>query len=64
MASKFRDECLSLESFRSRREARVVIEAWRRHYNTVRLHGSLDYLTPHEFKKQHHSIPNPAVLQK
>jgi len=28
---ELRDECLSLEWFRSRREAAVVIEAWRRH---------------------------------
>ena len=28
----FRDECLSLEWFRSRAEAKVMIEAWRRHY--------------------------------
>lgn len=33
---KSRDECLSLEWIRSRAEARVVIEAWRRHYNEVR----------------------------
>jgi putative transposase len=46
---KFRDECLSLEWFRSRAEAKVVIEAWRRHYNEVRPHSSLDYLTPNEF---------------
>ena len=46
---KFRDECLSLEWFRSRAEAKVVIEAWRRHYNTVRPHSSLGYLTPDEF---------------
>lgn len=46
---KFRDECLSLEWFRSRAEARVVIEAWRRHYNEVRPHSSLGYLTPYEF---------------
>jgi putative transposase len=38
---KFRDECLSLEWFRSRAEARVVIENWRRHYNAVRPHSSL-----------------------
>jgi len=43
---KFRDECLSLEWFRSRAEAKVIIEAWRRHYNEVRPHSSLDYLTP------------------
>jgi putative transposase len=46
---KFRDECLSLEWFRSRVEAKVIIEAWRRHYNEVRPHSSLDYLTPNEF---------------
>jgi putative transposase len=46
---KFRDECLSLEWFRSRAEARVVIESWRRHFNTVRPHSSLGYLTPAAF---------------
>ncbi len=46
---KFRDECLSLEWFRSRAEAKVVIEAWRRYYNAVRPHSSLGYLTPAEF---------------
>jgi putative transposase len=46
---KFRDECLNLEWFRSRAEAKVIIESWRRHYNEVRPHSSLDYLTPSEF---------------
>ena len=46
---KFRDECLSLEWFRSRTEAKVLIEAWRRHFNEVRPHSSLGYLTPNEF---------------
>lgn len=46
---KFRDECLSLEWFRSRAEARVLIEAWRKHFNTVRPHSSLGYLTPAAF---------------
>jgi putative transposase len=46
---KFRDECLSLEWFRSRAEAKVIIAAWRCHYNEVRPHSSLDYLTPNEF---------------
>jgi putative transposase len=27
----------------------VVIETWRRHYNEVRPHSSLGYLTPAEF---------------
>jgi putative transposase len=46
---KFRDECLSLEWFRSRAEAKVVIETWRRHYNEIRPHSSLGYLTPAAF---------------
>jgi putative transposase len=49
LIGKFRDECLSLEWFRSRAEAKVVIEGWRRHYNEVRPHSSLGYLTPAEF---------------
>ena len=49
---RLRDECLNIESFRSRREAISVIEAWRIHYNTVRPHSSLDYLTPAEFKRK------------
>jgi putative transposase len=46
---KFRDECLSLEWFRSRAEATVVIETWRRHFNEVRPHSSLGYRTPAAF---------------
>lgn len=61
---RFRDECLSLEWFRSRAEARVVIETYRRHYNAVRPHSSLGYLTPHEFKQQHQPIPNRAISQE
>ena len=49
---KFRDECLNIEWFRSRAEARVVIETWRRHYNEVRPHSSLGYLTPAAFAAQ------------
>lgn len=48
---KFRDECLSLEWFRSRIDAKIVIEDWRRHYNETRPHSSLGYLTPTEFKQ-------------
>ena len=54
----FRDECLSLEWFRSRREAAILVESWRTHYNAVRPHQSLAYLTPLEFKQQH-SFPLP-----
>jgi len=54
---KFRDECLSLEWFRSRREASIIIEAWRKHFNAVRPHMSLNYLTPTEFKQHHQPQP-------
>jgi putative transposase len=56
---KFRDECLSVEWFRTRREAQVIIEAWRQHYNAVRPHSSLGYLTPYEFKLHHPAVSHP-----
>lgn len=59
---RLRDECLNLEWFRSRTEARVVIEAWRQHYNLVRPHSSLGYLTPAEFVHNLHSFNQRAVL--
>ncbi len=44
--SKLRDELLNGEIFYSLAEARVVIEGWRQHYNTVRPHSSLGYKPP------------------
>jgi transposase InsO family protein len=43
---KLRDELLNDEIFYSLKEARVVIEQWRQHYNTVRPHSSLGYRPP------------------
>ena len=60
---KFRDECLSLEWFRNRTDARVVIESWRRHYNAVRPHSSLGNRTPHEFKSTISSTPAETIFQ-
>jgi len=60
---KFRDECLSVEWFRSRREAVVIIEHWRQHYNLVRPHSSLKYRTPVEFRQHHDSIHLGAILK-
>ena len=48
---KFRDECLAMGWFRNRTEARIVIEDWRRHYNEVRPHSSLQYQTPAAFRR-------------
>ena len=56
---KFRDECLSLECFRSRAEAKIIIECWRQHYNAVRPHSSLGYLTPNEFAARQTKNPSP-----
>ena len=47
--SRFRDECLNREWLLNLREARVVIEDWRQHYNTDRPHSRLGYLSPEEF---------------
>lgn len=46
---KFRDECLAMNWFYSRAHAKVIIETWRKHYNAVRPHSSLEYQTPLEF---------------
>ena len=43
---KLRDELLNRELFDTLKEAQVLIEQWRRHYNTVRPHSSLGYLPP------------------
>jgi len=43
---KMRDELLNGEIFYSLKEAQVLIEMWRKHYNTVRPHSSLGYKPP------------------
>jgi putative transposase len=40
---KLRDELLNAEIFYSLAEVRIMIETWRRHYNTVRPHSALAY---------------------
>ena len=57
---KFRDECLNMEWFRSRTEARVVIASWLEHFNTVRPHSSLGYLTPRVFAAKCGNEPSPS----
>ena len=43
---KLRDELLNREIFYSLKEAQILIEQWRRHYNEVRPHSSLGYRPP------------------
>jgi putative transposase len=44
--ARLRDELLDGEIFYSLREAQIIIESWRRHYNGVRPHQSLGYRPP------------------
>jgi hypothetical protein len=44
--ARLRDELLNGEIFYTLREAQIVIESWRRHYNTIRPHASLGYKPP------------------
>ena len=44
--SKLRDELLNTEIFYTLKEAKVLIERWRHHYNTIRPHSSLGYRPP------------------
>jgi putative transposase len=44
--ARLRDELLNGEIFYSLREAKIVIESWRRHYNAIRPHASLGYRAP------------------
>jgi transposase InsO family protein len=45
-SGKIRDELLNREQIDTLREARVLLEQWRRHYNTTRPHSSLGYKPP------------------
>ena len=64
-----RSECLDLETFAHRDQARAVCRLYRREYNTQRPHSSLGYLTPAEFAARHgpaapapvSAAPRPAL---
>ena len=43
---KLRDELLDREIFYTLTEAKILIERWRREYNTVRPHSALGYRPP------------------
>lgn len=48
---RLRDECLNTNWFLNLKHARDIIEDWRRDYNEVRPHSSLNNLTPMEYAK-------------
>jgi transposase InsO family protein len=43
---KLKDELVNREIFYSLREAQILVEQWRREYNTIRPHSSLGYRPP------------------
>ena len=43
---KLRDELLNREIFYTLQEAKIIIERWRKEYNTIRPHSSLNYQPP------------------
>jgi putative transposase len=49
---KFRDECLSMQWFKNRIDAKILIEDFRRQFNEIRPHSALGNLTPAEFKRR------------
>lgn len=61
---KLPDECLSMQWFKNRTDAKILIEEFRRQYNEVRPHSSLGQLTPAEFKRQLSTTnPQKAVFE-
>ena len=58
--ARLRDELLNGEIFCSLKEARIVIEQWRRHYNQVRPHGSRGWRPP--APEAHISMDQPIAV--
>ena len=44
--ARFRDQLLNGEIVYTLQEAPIIIEQWRRHYNTIRPHSALGYRPP------------------
>ena len=60
--ARLRDELLNGEIFYTLKEAQILIEGWRRHYNAVQRLGSLGYRPPAR-KRSSHQIGRPAPLR-
>jgi putative transposase len=58
---KLRDELLNGEIFYSLKEAQVLIERWRRHYNSIRPHSALGYRPPAPETVVHHAVDLPSA---
>ena len=60
---KLRDELLDRELFDTLLEAKVLIERWRTHYNTIRPHSSLGYRPPAPEATQPHWLASATPQQ-
>lgn len=60
---RLRDELLNGEIFYTLKEAQIIVEQWRRHYNAVRPHSSLGYRPPAPAALIPH-LPVPAQHQE
>ena len=61
---KLRDELLNIEIFYSLAEARIMIELWRRHYNTIRPHSALGYRPPAPCVVQWPAAPDSSPVAR
>ncbi len=59
---KLGDELLKGEIFYSLKEAKVLIEQWRHHYNTIRPHSALGYRPPAPEAIRHHRVDLSCAL--
>ena len=59
---KLRDELLNGEIFYTLKEAQVLIEQWRNHYNTIRPHSSLGYRPPAPQTIVPHRVDPPFAI--
>jgi putative transposase len=60
-----RDELLNGEIFYSLKAAQVVIEQWRKHYNTISPHSALTYPppAPETFAPSAHHLDEIVLMQ-
>jgi putative transposase len=62
---KLRDELLNGDIYYSLKEAQIIIEQWRNHYNQIRPHSSLGYRPPAPLTRSAHLLqvysPNQAL---
>ncbi|MGE0614629.1 MAG: IS3 family transposase [Bacteriovoracia bacterium] len=57
---RFREECLDQNLFENLEHARLFISQWKREYETIRPHSSLNGLTPTEYERRQNLVKQSA----